>query len=420
MKLKHYVFLYVGVSVIGWFTDEIFGVVRFLGSYCEETRLHNITLTNEGNCSNPHIANQIMHDTKPSNIEHFNKRMHTLVKNRNLDEVDIPVMAELQGLSHVALWRSGKRPRASAWNDTVVVEGPSWEPPRQVTDYEMLKGDYVVHFSWFEGNFGHLFDDSLTQISFIRNQVPKETKWILCDTPLMRSVLQFLDPEFASRIHWVKMGLPISVEGNLKVVIQPAIPNFAGCCRPYDHLRQWVSEKHPDVPTDKKIVYYSRDSSDTHHLRKVEKHHELEILDRIRQGMIRHNIKEDLVIFNGQDEEGKTLPIAEQFAVFRSARTIIGPHGAGMLGNILWTNPLPETCASRTNIIEFIPGVNSTKVQPLYRSLFIRWRKWPLDFHVLLFTPESTKEETFIDLNMLDEALDDTWGSLGVPEIKDQ
>jgi hypothetical protein len=346
--------------------------------------------------------------------------MYHSVKNRNLDEVDIPKIVELDGLSHVALWRSGKRPRASAWNDTLVVEGPSWEPPRKMLDYEQLKGNYVAHFSWFEGNFGHLFDDSLTQISFIRNQVSSDTKWILCDTPLMKSVLEFLDPEFAAQVHWVKMGLPISVDGNLKVVIQPAIPNFAGCCRPYDHLRQWVSDKHPEMPAKKRIVYYSRDSTDTHHSRMVEKNHEQEILDRIRQGMLRHNVEEELVIFNGQDKNGGTLSIAEQFEIFRSARTIIGPHGAGMLGNIVWTNPLPDTCSSRTSIIEFIPGVNSTQVQPLYRSLFIRWRKWPLDFHVLLFKPESTKEETFISLEMLDEALDDTWGDGEIPLLTER
>jgi hypothetical protein len=43
MKLKHYVFFYVGLSVVGWFTvEELFGVVRMLGSYCDVSRLHNI------------------------------------------------------------------------------------------------------------------------------------------------------------------------------------------------------------------------------------------------------------------------------------------------------------------------------------------------------------------------------------------
>jgi hypothetical protein len=339
--------------------------------------------------------------------------MSRVTKNHNQDGTDIPKTLTFNGLSHIAIWRSGKNLKASAWNESLAMTGSGWQPPREVIENERLQGDYMAHFSWFEGNFGHFFDDSLTQIAFLRNQVPNTTKWILCDKELTRNVLEFLDPEFAKRVHWVKMGLPITVEGSLTVALQPRIPNFSGCCRPYDHLRDWVAEKYPEVSDEKKIVYYSRNSTDTKHWRNVERAHEQQILEHIREGMVRHNVKEELVLFTGQDDEGKTLSIAKQFEIFRSARTIIGPHGAGMLGNIIWTNPLPENCASRTSIIEFIPGERSTQVQPLYRSLFIRWRKWPLDFHVLLYKEESTKEETFIDLNALDEALDDTWGSDG-------
>lgn len=42
MKLKQYVIFYIGFSVVGWFNDEIFSVMRLLGSYCDEARLHNI------------------------------------------------------------------------------------------------------------------------------------------------------------------------------------------------------------------------------------------------------------------------------------------------------------------------------------------------------------------------------------------
>lgn len=349
--------------------------------------------------------------------------MHKTVKARNQDGVDIPKIQTLEGLSHVAMWKSGSDPRASAWNDNKIVQGRSWVNPREneTLAFEVLKGSYIVHFSWFEGNFGHFFDDSLTQIAYLRNQVSDDTKWLLCDTPLARSVLEFMDPDLFSRVHWVKMGLPVSVEGTLHVSIPPRIPLFSGCCRPYDHLREWISEKLPENPSPKKIVYYSRDSTDVHHKRKVNSDHEKLILERIRHAMLRHNIQDELIIFNGQNENGDTLSIREQFHIFRAARTIIGPHGAGMLGNIVWTNPLPDSCAQRTQVIEFIPGINSTQVQPLYRSLFIRWRKWPLDFHVLLYQPESTKKQTFIDLDSLDDALDDTWGGRApVPQVMDQ
>lgn len=412
MKLKIYGFLYIGLAFAGWFLDDMLRMMRLLTSFCYQDRLTNVTLSSEGNCADPHVSHQIIHERDPQAVKHFNARMSRTVKNQNEDGTDIPQTFTFHGLSHIAIWRSGKNPKASAWNESIVVEGPGWVAPRGVVEYERLQGDFVAHFSWFEGNFGHFFDDSLTQIAFLRNQFSNNTKWILCDTELARNVIAFLDPDFYQRIHWVKMALPITVDGSLTVAIQPRIPNFSGCCRPYDHLRQWVAEKHPLVPELKKIVYYSRNCTDTHHWRMVEENHEKQLLQRIRQAMIRYNLKEELVIFTGQDENGNTLPIAEQFEIFRSARTIIGPHGAGMLGNILWTNPYPTSCSLRTNIIEFVPGLNSTQVHPLYRSLFIRWRKWPLDFHVLLYKSESTKEETFIDLDSLDDALNDAWGSV--------
>jgi hypothetical protein len=343
--------------------------------------------------------------------EHFYARMKHFVRSKNIDGRDVPHLTTLQGLSHYALWKSGKDPQASAWNKTREVEGPGWVKPQETVEHEVLQGDYVAHFSWFEGVFGHIYDDSLTQIAYLKSLVPETTKWILTDTPLARNVLDFLDPEFSKRIYWVKMGIPVSVNGTLTVAVMPKIPLFSGCCRPYDHLRKWVAETHPNKTAEKKIVYYSRDSTDTRHMRKVEAYFEQRILTRIRQAMIRHGVKEELIVFNGQDTEGKTMSIKDQYDIFRAARTVIGPHGAGMLGNIMWTDPLPETCDSRVQVIEFVPGLNSTQVHPIYRSLFIRWRRWPLDFHVLLYTSNSTKESTFIDLDTLDEALDDVWGT---------
>jgi hypothetical protein len=83
--------------------------------------------------------------------------------------------------------------------------------------------------------------------------------------------------------------------------------------------------------------------------------------------MKKHNRSEELVIFDGQ-ENGKTMSIAKQFQIFRSASTVIGPHGSGFGGNFAWTNPFPTNCEERVKLLEFIPGQDSASVQRMYAS----------------------------------------------------
>jgi hypothetical protein len=101
--------------------------------------------------------------------------------------------------------------------------------------------------------------------------------------------------------------------------------------------------------------------------------------------------------------------------VFRAANVIIGPHGSGLGGNLVWTNPFASSCKERTQLLEFIPGQESAQVQSLYVTYvsittddchmimfsthhdrlptplthfhlnwfrqFPNYRKWPLDYH---------------------------------------
>jgi len=42
MKLRHYAFLYIGLSGVGWFLDDLFASMRSLSSFCYKSRLNNI------------------------------------------------------------------------------------------------------------------------------------------------------------------------------------------------------------------------------------------------------------------------------------------------------------------------------------------------------------------------------------------
>jgi hypothetical protein len=91
----------------------------------------------------------------------------------------------------------------------------------------------------------------------------------------------------------------------------------------------------------------------------------------------------------------------------------IGSHGAGLLGNLAWMDPFPETCDQRTKVLEFINGDDSKQVQgnQAYVSSYLNFRKWPMDYHTLFYTAASTSAATYIDLWALKDAMSDMWGT---------
>ena len=230
------------------------------------------------------------------------------------------------------------------------------------------------------------------------------------------------------------------IKGQLTVAITQGIPIARqGCCGAFDPLRKWMSEKHPFNPAQKIILFYTRGGLNNHKLgRAIGEYDEKEVLNHIRAAMTKYNRPEELVIFNGQ-ENGVTMSFENQFKLFRSASSIIGPHGSGFGGNFAWTNPFPTNCEEKVKLLEFIPGQDSATVQKLYVSYvspswdislsflafaathsfvlllqFLMFRKWPFDHHVLLYTKDSNRRKTYIDLQALDDALDSMWGVAGV------
>ena len=306
---------------------------------------------------------------------------------------------------------------ASLWNDEGDrAVGLGYVEPLEpdIATRKLPPGDYVAFTTWFHENYGHFVHDHLPTIAFLKTVVPATTKFILVDAQVTRNVLKLLDANFMEkRVIWVQSREAVeAVDGTITVPITNSLPANNGCCRLFDFLRQWMAATHPDTHRDEQrtIVYYSRaGSSDTHHGRVLDAEHEVELLQRIRAKMKQYNRPEKLVRFTGQ-WEGNTMEVVNQFATFRTASTIIGPHGSGIGGNFVWTYPYATKCQERVQLLEFIPGPDSDYVQSLYASYYVNWRKWPLDYNVLLYTNQSTHMKTFVDLDALDSALDKMWG----------
>lgn len=336
----------------------------------------------------------------------------------------------------------GPFPQASAWNEKFVVPNIStqtiWIDPDDADKDRpadrFLHGNYVTFISWFTGNYGHFLHDHLPVIAWLREYLDPDVKFLLLYHPRHEEILNTVDPTFVrERVEWVQRHELLQINDGTLTVMAAATPYRN--IRPIESLGRWLNDARPATHDTSKgtIIYYTRGgSSDTQHGRVVEPNHEANIIAAIRAKMAKYNRPEELVIFNGQ-ENGATMAIERQFQLFRSASTVIGPHGSG-LANVVWmdasSTPTTKesadrtpstTCTKRPRILEFLLGPDSAQVHPpceecegipfsrTYYHLFstIPW----VEYNHLLYAGNSTEATTYIDLTALDLALEDMWSS---------
>ena len=364
-----------------------------------------------------------MHHSDPEEVLKYNKETELIIQYFPMTDRDLPGIVTLDPGSSFCLWNGGFRPRGSAWSAAggeMNVEGPGWVKPDKhlVSKTTVIQGDAVAYFSWFLDNFGHVMHDNLPVVAWLRSSVPDHVKFILPNTGVYRSIIEFLDPEFfAERVVWADYGEEIKVEGGtLTVAVGDRDHPIIMGNNLMKHLRNWIQETHPRYvvpPSERTVVFYTRGSLSGHrasHGRVVSADHERNVLALVEAKMKEHNKSEHLVVFDGQDKAGNTLSILEQFRIFRTATSVIGPHGSG-LPNLVWTDPAPENCDERTKVLEFIPGSDSPQVQNFaYRGYYVVMRGLPLDWNQITYAANSTSETTFIRLPDLAMALDAMWG----------
>ena len=298
----------------------------------------------------------------------------------------------------------------------------------KMKDTTIIHGDTVVYFSWISDNFGHFFHDTVPVLAWLKYAFPNAKNFILPDHPRPREIIGFLDPDFASKVTWL---LPqdyvwkwhhdeepydsVRVEDGTLTVVGDGWYHPKKNDLYYPYFRKWISEAHPQIKADvpRTVIYYSRaghlgQAGGALHGRVLHPQQELDVLAIIKGKMKQYGRDEELVIFDGFNNEDNPMPIEQQYATFRSASSVIGPHGSG-LANLLWTEPFPKSCSERVKVVEFIPGRGS--VHQVFRGYFDVMWGLPFEWHAVTYAPNSTLDTTYLELTDLESALDAMWGS---------
>lgn len=143
----------------------------------------------------------------------------------------------------------------------------------------------------------------------------------------------------------------------------------------------------------------------------IESEQEKVLLKKIGEAMVkRGQSKDDLIIFNGKNENGDTLSIQEQFEIFSSADTAIGPHGSG-LTNVMWMDPRCDS-ENRPKVIEFVSSDRTKDVQggSIWGYWFLFGSLPWINYHQLYYTNLSSDAQVLIDPEVFEETLNNLWG----------
>ena len=265
------------------------------------------------------------------------------------------------------------------------------------------------------GHYGHSTHDSLPWFAYLKEMTAHDPtiQYILLDFARAKDIITTLDPEFAkNRVVWVKVGELTVVRGNV-ITLRNVESNHDNNPRYMDFLRLWSVKGRDRSSARNKVIYYDRRNPlDTQLSRVIRPDVENQMLLMIQNALKRYGRKEELVIFNGLHPNGTRMSAEDQFLLFKDATTVIGPHGSGMSGNLLWTNPFPRNCEDRIKVLEIFGGgdtANETSPNGAMASIITHWnfmRGWPFDYHHMMYAPGSTHNATLVDLRDFGEALD--------------
>lgn len=280
-----------------------------------------------------------------------------------------------------------------------------------------LTGPYVVFYAFFhDDQYGHTLHDHLPPIAWLRNNLPANYKFALEESKMTSKIVQYLDPELFDRITWVSPNLLYIFVDKVSLFVHRTSRAAMRSPILIDAMRQWVDECTarvlPDLPQNL-VVFYSRHSPHgTFHGRVVDLQHEQVLIDMVKAKLVARNRTDTLIVFNGRDltNINNTMSFQDQIKLFRSATTVIGPHGTG-LANIAWMKA--SNCDKKPQVLEFYTTTLTPQVQNNCqgKSYYLLEGTIPwLDYHHVPYAKKSTSRTTYVSLNDFDMALTAMFG----------
>jgi hypothetical protein len=340
---------------------------------------------------------------------------------------DLPAIHYIKNGNYV-IWSSGCSCNQSAWNNDQIIQGSGWSHPFEIksedkdtclyyneylwNDYNIknlkknpktrvLEGNYVGFHAWHSNNYGHIIHDNLPLLAYIKTNVDESFKFLMFNNSVIQNLIKALDKDFYNRIEWIDVGEVVSVLGNLVVLT----PDHYPCIMAKNlmsYLIDWISSSLPKPAKRNNIIFYTRDKTTKYRVLNLE--NEKYIIQSLKKFLIDNKIDGNLIIFSGKDEDGNTLSIEEQIRIFRSAHTVIGPHGTGLV-NVIWCD---FDIDAPIKLLEFCPGPvgYSHQVQEEFNGYHTVLRGLPLDYNIILYEPQSTSAETFVNPCDFNEAIE--------------
>lgn len=330
----------------------------------------------------------------------------------------------------LVVWGNRQYTRNSIWNDNDIITGTGWVHPHEINNLDKqcfllpgckstgerdwnlyrdtgrkeidstqtFNGNWLFFPAWQPDNYSHVITDNLPYLHYFLDQVREkhgpDVKLMLPHGHPLKNIIG-IDLELYKNTIWLRNNRKFIINGNLITTTPIKYP-----CVMYTKMQpsyvNWLDRVLPSVDKIENVIYYSRTNAG--HGRALAPENEAKIIDCIKHKMKEMKIPGKLIIFTGNK-----VGVHEQINTFRSAHTIIGPHGTGIV-NYMWT--CSNTRKAPVNLLEFICDDETSYIQHEYNGYHHVSPGANVNWGHVIYTALSTKYKTYVDVNHVGYAIE--------------
>lgn len=266
----------------------------------------------------------------------------------------------------------------------------------------------MLFHNFHYGIYGHFLHDSAAPLVALLDILGSAVSWVaLPYSEVADKWLCWFDPTLRARVIFYPPDKTVCTSAT---VLTPLNQQGMGGPRwrmpsTIALLNKKAHERHYRAPSEEprpKFIFPSRNSSTVFHGRALA--NEQEVLATIRRMMQLYDRPEELVVYNGEG-----VGYDDQFRLFASGSVIMGPHGMA-LSNTIWSRRRPR-CQDPVQVIEYVGSrISGPNIQCEYHGFYHLEASVPwVQYHMLTFSPNSTKQATFVSTRDVESVLAYLW-----------